>query len=79
MSSQATSPDPRSAYVMLGHNGHFRFTATCPKDRTGQNQVSFDVTANTTADLDGSGAMPAGTKIHIHTAATRSTAPPRTP
>lgn len=53
--------------VTLGRNGHFTFTSTCSKDSTGQNQVTFDVTANTTADLDGNGPMPAGTKINIHT------------
>ena len=49
--------------AVLGQNGHFTFTATCSKDGTGQKLVSFDVTANTTADLDGNGPMAAGTKI----------------
>jgi hypothetical protein len=53
--------------VTLGKNGHFTFTSTCSKDSTGQNQVTFDVRANTTADLDGTGPMPAGTKVNIHT------------
>jgi hypothetical protein len=53
--------------VTLGRNGHFTFTATCSKDGTGQNQVTFDVRANTTADLDGTGPAPAGTKVNIHT------------
>jgi hypothetical protein len=53
--------------ITLGRNGHFTFTSTCSKDSTGQNQVTFDVTANTTADLDGTGPMPAGTKVNIHT------------
>ena len=53
--------------VVLGKAGHFTFSSTCSKDSTGQNQVTFDVTANTTADLDGNGPMPAGTKINIHT------------
>ena len=53
--------------VTLGKNGHFTFSASCSKDSTGQNQVTFDVTANTTADLDGTGPMPAGTKVNIHT------------
>jgi hypothetical protein len=53
--------------VTLGKNGHFTFTSTCSTDSTGQNQVTFDVTANTTADLDGTGPMPAGTKVNIHT------------
>ncbi len=53
--------------VKLGRNGHFTFTAACSKDSVGQNQVTFDVTADTTADLDGSGPMPAGSKVTIHT------------
>jgi hypothetical protein len=52
--------------VVLGRTGHFTFTARCSLDSKGQNQVSFDVTANTTADLDGNGPMPAGTTITIH-------------
>ena len=52
--------------VVLGRTGHFTFTATCSHDSTGQNQVSFDVTADTTADLDGNGPMPSGTTITIH-------------
>ena len=52
---------------MLGTAGHFTFSSSCSKDNTGQNQVTFDVSANTTADLDGTGPMPAGTKINIHT------------
>jgi hypothetical protein len=68
--------------VTLGKNGHFTFTSTCSKDSTGQNQVTFDVTANTTADLDGTGPMPAGTKVNIHTnsdALDTSTATPLKP
>lgn len=53
--------------VMLGRHGHFTFSSTCSKDSHGQNQVTFDVTANTTADLDGGGPVAAGTKVHIHT------------
>jgi hypothetical protein len=53
--------------VVLGKVGHFTFRSTCSKDNTGQNQVSFDVTANTTADLDGTGPMAAGSKVNIHT------------
>ena len=53
--------------VRLGKVGHFTFSSTCSKDSGGGNQVTFDVTANTTADLDGNGPMPAGTKINIHT------------
>jgi hypothetical protein len=33
----------------------------------GGQQVTFDVTADTYADLDGNGPMPAGTKINIDT------------
>jgi hypothetical protein len=53
--------------VTLGRNGRFTFTSTCSKDSRGQNQVTFDVRANTTADLDGTGPMPVGTKVNIHT------------
>ena len=53
--------------VVLGTVGHFTFSSTCLSYHTGQNQVTFDVTADTTADLDGNGPMPAGTKINIHT------------
>ena len=53
--------------VTLGTVGDFTFTSTCSKDATGQNQVTFDVTATAVADLDGNGPMPAGTKINIHT------------
>jgi hypothetical protein len=52
--------------VILGRNGHFTFSSTCSKV-DGQNQVTFDVTANTTADLDGTGPMHAGSKVNIHT------------
>jgi len=53
--------------VVLGKVGHFTFSSTCSKDSTGQNQATFDVTANTTADMDGTGPMPAGSKVNIHT------------
>jgi hypothetical protein len=55
--------NPRQT-VILGQTGHFTFSATCSLDSSGQNQMSFDVTANTIADLDGNGPMPAGTTIH---------------
>lgn len=68
---EATSHGDRFLQVgqtaVLGKVGHFTFSSTCSKDTSGQNQVTFDVTANTTADLDGNGPMPAGTKINIHT------------
>ena len=50
----------------LGQNGHFKFFATCEKTTSGENVVSFDVVANSTADLDGNGPMTAGSKIVIH-------------
>jgi hypothetical protein len=54
---------------MLGKIGHFTFTATCsnPSKKPGAQQVTFDVTADTTTDLDGTGPKPAGTKVNIHT------------
>ena len=54
---------------ILGRAGHDTFSSTCsdPSGMPGAQQVTFDVTANTTADLDGNGPMPAGTKINIHT------------
>jgi hypothetical protein len=52
--------------VILGRVDHFTFSASCSKVK-GQNQVTFDVTANTVADLDGTGPMAAGTKVNIHT------------
>jgi hypothetical protein len=53
--------------VTLGTVGHFTFSSTCSKDANGQNQVTFEVTADTIADLDGNGPVAAGTKINIHT------------
>ena len=58
---------------ILGHAGHFTFSSTCSypagsNDAPGTQQVTFDVTANTTADMDANGGpQPAGTKINIHT------------
>ncbi|MFZ0383676.1 MAG: CHRD domain-containing protein [Solirubrobacteraceae bacterium] len=55
--------------VVLGTVGDFTFSSTCsnPSGMAGGQQVTFDVTADTYADLDGNGPMPAGTKINIHT------------
>src|SRR5262249_27766581 len=53
---------------VLGHAGHFTFSSTCsnPSGKPGEQQVTFDVTANTTADMDANGGpQPAGTKINI--------------
>jgi len=62
---------------VLGHAGHFTFSATCEYAKgsdgqlivtPGSQQVTFDVTANATADEDANGGpQPAGTKINIHT------------
>jgi hypothetical protein len=55
---------------VLGHAGHFTFSSTCsnPSGQQGGQQVTFDVTANTTADMDANGGpQAAGTKINIHT------------
>jgi hypothetical protein len=51
--------------TVLGRNGHLTFFATCKKEG-GELVASFDVVSNITADLDGNGPMPAGTKIVIH-------------
>jgi hypothetical protein len=56
--------------VMLGKSGHFTFSSTCSKDSKGQNQATFDVVADTTADLDGGGVVKAGTSVNIHTNST---------
>ncbi len=53
--------------VRLGRAGHFTFTATCTKDDAGGNVATFDVTADTTAALDGNAPVQAGTKVNIHT------------
>ncbi|MBV9046829.1 MAG: hypothetical protein JO168_03150 [Solirubrobacterales bacterium] len=55
---------------VLGHAGHFTFSATCtnPSGQPGAQQVTFDVVSNTTADMDANGGpQPAGTTINIHT------------
>lgn len=53
--------------VKLGRVGHFKFTASCSTDKTGGSVVTFDVTANTTAALDGNAPMAAGNLVNIHT------------
>jgi hypothetical protein len=53
--------------VKLGRVGHFKFTATCSTDNSGGSVVTFDVTANTTAGLDGNAPMAAGNLVNIHT------------
>ena len=50
----------------LGRAGHFTFSATCSKV-DGQNQATFDVTADTVAALDGNAPAPARTLVNIHT------------
>jgi hypothetical protein len=51
--------------AVLGRTGQFTFFATC-KTEGSENVVSFDVVSRATADLDGNGPMPAGSKIVIH-------------
>ncbi len=53
----------------LGTAGHFTFSASCtnPSGKTGAQQVTFDVTADTTAGLDGNAPQAAGNKVNIHT------------
>jgi hypothetical protein len=53
--------------VTLGQAGHFTFTASCTNVPGGAQEAVFSVVANTTADLDGTGPMAAGTRIVIHT------------
>jgi len=55
--------------VVLGRVGHFTFSSSCTNasGTAGAQQVTFDVTANTTADLDGQGVVAKGTKVNIHT------------
>lgn len=54
--------------MTLGHAGHFTFSAVCSADPTGNGSqsVTFEVTSNTEASLDGNGPMPAGSVIQIH-------------
>jgi hypothetical protein len=52
--------------VKLGKVGHFTFSASCTKV-DGQNQATFDVTADTTAALDGNAPAAAGNLVNIHT------------
>jgi hypothetical protein len=55
--------------VTLGKAGHFKFTASCtnPSGTPGAQQVTFDVTADTVAGLDGNAPQAAGNKVNIHT------------
>ena len=55
--------------VTLGKAGHFKFSASCtnPSGTPGAQQVTFDVTADTTAGLDGNAPQAAGNKVNIHT------------
>jgi hypothetical protein len=60
------SPDGSKRTIALGHVGHFIFSASCTKVND-DNQVTFDVRADTTADLDGNGPSAKGTLVNIHT------------
>ena len=53
--------------VTLGRAGHFKFTSTCSTDASGGKQVTFDVTAETIAALDGNAPQAAGNLVNIHT------------
>jgi hypothetical protein len=55
--------------VTLGKAGHFKFTASCtnPSGKPGGQQVTFDVTADTTAGLDGNPPQGGGNLVNIHT------------
>jgi hypothetical protein len=52
--------------VTLGKAGHFTFTASCTDATDGSQEVSFNVVANTVADLDGTGPVAADTPVVIH-------------
>lgn len=52
--------------MTLGKSGHFTFTASCSNDPNGAQSVTFAVTSDDTADLDGNGPMPAGSVVKIH-------------
>jgi hypothetical protein len=54
--------------VMLGKAGHFTFSASCKAgSQPGAQEVTFDVTADTTAGLDGNPPQAAGNSVNIHT------------
>ena len=59
--------------VVLGHAGHFTFTAKCSSDAGGAQSVSFDVSTNTYADLDGNGPGTGPQVIHVDSDAMDST------
>jgi hypothetical protein len=65
----SAGPDGATHTVTLGKVGHFKFTASCanPTGEAGAQQVTFDVTADTTAGLDGNAPQAAGNLVNIHT------------
>jgi len=60
--------------VTLGHAGHFTFTATCSNAPGGAQSVSFDVSTDAYADLDGNGPGTGPQTIHTDSDAMNSTA-----
>ena len=59
--------------VVLGHAGHFTFTAKCSNDAGGAQSVTFGVSTNTYADLDGNGPGTGPQVIHVDSDALDST------
>jgi hypothetical protein len=59
--------------VVLGHAGHFTFTAKCSNDPGGAQSVTFGVSTNTYADLDGNGPGTGPQVIHVDSDAMDST------
>ncbi|HUA45389.1 MAG TPA: hypothetical protein VMA77_09200 [Solirubrobacteraceae bacterium] len=59
--------------VVLGHAGHFTFTAKCSNDSGGAQSVTFGVSTNTYADLDGNGPGTGPQTIHVDSDALDST------
>jgi hypothetical protein len=59
--------------VVLGHAGHFTFTATCSNAPGGAQSVTFGVRTNTYADLDGNGPGTGPQTIHVDSDAMDST------
>jgi hypothetical protein len=59
--------------VVLGHAGHFTFTAKCSNASGGAQSVTFNVSTNTYADLDGNGPGTGPQTIHVDSDALNST------
>ncbi len=59
--------------VVLGHAGHFTFTAKCSNDAGGAQSVQFNVSTNDYADLDGNGPGTGPQTIHTDSDSLNST------